>query len=85
MNWDILIKEFIALWVVIDPIGSIPIFIAVTAGLSAGCTLAGFPGCNAGGRVMRGQTTISQSHIQLKTWSVPGCSSYLGLPNTCVQ
>lgn len=34
MNWDIIIKEFIALWVVIDPIGSIPIFIAVTAGLS---------------------------------------------------
>jgi multiple antibiotic resistance protein len=36
MNWDIVIKEFIALWVVIDPIGSIPIFIAVTAGLSIG-------------------------------------------------
>ena len=36
MNWDTVIKEFIALWVVIDPIGSIPIFIAVTAGLSAG-------------------------------------------------
>jgi multiple antibiotic resistance protein len=34
MNWDIIIKEFIALWVVIDPIGSVPIFIAVTAGLS---------------------------------------------------
>ncbi|MBP6699599.1 MAG: MarC family protein [Halioglobus sp.] len=30
-----MIKEFIALWVVIDPIGSIPVFIAVTAGLSA--------------------------------------------------
>jgi multiple antibiotic resistance protein len=36
MNWDIVMKEFIALWVVIDPIGSIPIFIAVTAGLSIG-------------------------------------------------
>lgn len=35
MNWDTVIREFIALWVVIDPIGSIPIFIAVTAGLSA--------------------------------------------------
>jgi multiple antibiotic resistance protein len=35
MNWDLAIKEFISLWVVIDPIGSIPIFIAVTAGLSA--------------------------------------------------
>ena len=35
MDWDLAIKEFISLWVVIDPIGSIPIFIAVTAGLSA--------------------------------------------------
>jgi multiple antibiotic resistance protein len=35
MNWDTSIREFIALWVVIDPIGSIPVFIAVTAGLSA--------------------------------------------------
>jgi len=36
MDWSIITKEFIALWVVIDPIGSIPIFIAVTAGLSVG-------------------------------------------------
>ncbi len=35
MNWDIIVKEFISLWVVIDPIGSIPVFIAVTAGLQA--------------------------------------------------
>lgn len=35
MDWNLAIKEFISLWVVIDPIGSIPIFIAVTAGLSA--------------------------------------------------
>ena len=35
MDWNIIIKEFIALWVVIDPIGSVPVFIAVTAGLSA--------------------------------------------------
>ena len=35
MNWDIALKEFISLWVVIDPIGTIPVFIAVTAGLSA--------------------------------------------------
>ena len=34
MNWDIVVREFISLWVVIDPIGSIPVFIAVTAGLS---------------------------------------------------
>jgi len=35
MNWDTIVREFIALWVVIDPIGSIPVFIAVCAGLSA--------------------------------------------------
>ncbi len=35
MDWDTIVGEFIALWVVIDPIGSIPVFIAVTAGLSA--------------------------------------------------
>ncbi|MGG7567059.1 MarC family protein [Rhodovulum sp. DZ06] len=30
-----LFREFIALWVVIDPIGTLPVFIAVTAGLAA--------------------------------------------------
>ena len=35
MNWDLALKEFISLWVVVDPIGTIPVFIAVTAGLSA--------------------------------------------------
>ena len=35
MNWDTFLKEFISLWVVIDPIGSIPVFIAITAGMSA--------------------------------------------------
>jgi multiple antibiotic resistance protein len=35
MDWDTVLKEFISLWVVIDPIGSVPVFIAVTAGLSA--------------------------------------------------
>ncbi|MCB1689968.1 MAG: MarC family protein [Halioglobus sp.] len=34
MDWDIALKEFITLWVVIDPIGTIPVFLAVTAGLS---------------------------------------------------
>ncbi|XWN31893.1 MAG: MarC family protein [Devosia sp.] len=30
-----ILPEFVTLWVVIDPIGTIPVFIAVTAGLSA--------------------------------------------------
>lgn len=32
---DRLLTEFVKLWVVIDPIGTLPIFLAVTAGLSA--------------------------------------------------
>ncbi len=35
MNWDNALKEFISIWVVVDPIGTIPVFFAVTAGLSA--------------------------------------------------
>jgi multiple antibiotic resistance protein len=30
-----LLEQFVTLWVVIDPIGSVPVFIAVTAGMSA--------------------------------------------------
>ncbi|WP_210207859.1 MarC family protein [Bosea caraganae] len=32
---DRLLTEFVKLWVVIDPIGTLPIFLAVTAGMSA--------------------------------------------------
>lgn len=32
---DNLLEHFVTLWVVIDPIGTIPVFIAVTAGLAA--------------------------------------------------
>lgn len=32
---DTMLQEFITLWVVIDPIGTLPVFLAVTAGLSA--------------------------------------------------
>ena len=31
-----LLEQFVTLWVVIDPIGTIPVFIAVTAGVAAG-------------------------------------------------
>jgi len=30
------LREFISIWVVVDPIGTIPVFISVTAGLKAG-------------------------------------------------
>lgn len=32
---DEIVKQFVLLWAVIDPIGTIPVFIAVTAGMSA--------------------------------------------------
>ncbi|QDU07310.1 MarC family protein [Gimesia aquarii] len=34
MQWEDILKDFIYLWAVIDPIGSIPVFMAVTAGYS---------------------------------------------------
>ena len=34
MNWSERIQEFVTLWVVIDPLGTLPVFLAVTAGLS---------------------------------------------------
>ncbi|MEM9257002.1 MAG: MarC family protein [Pseudomonadota bacterium] len=33
MEWNIIVREFVTLWVVIDPIGTIPVFLAVTVGL----------------------------------------------------
>ncbi|MFK8252536.1 MarC family protein [Ancylobacter terrae] len=35
MNWSERISEFVTLWVVIDPLGTLPVFLAVTAGLAA--------------------------------------------------
>ncbi|TSJ62301.1 MarC family protein [Starkeya sp. 3C] len=35
MNWSERIQEFVTLWVVIDPLGTLPVFLAVTAGLNA--------------------------------------------------
>lgn len=35
MDWSERIAEFVTLWVVIDPLGTLPVFIAVTAGLDA--------------------------------------------------
>lgn len=34
MQWEDILKDFIYLWAVIDPIGSIPVFMAVTSGYS---------------------------------------------------
>lgn len=35
MNWAERIQEFVTLWVVIDPLGTLPVFLAVTTGFSA--------------------------------------------------
>lgn len=35
MNWSERVQEFITLWVVIDPLGTLPVFLAVTTGLDA--------------------------------------------------
>lgn len=33
MNWSTLFEEFVTIWVVIDPIGTIPVFLAVIGGI----------------------------------------------------
>lgn len=35
MTWQLVLEEFISFWVVIDPIGTIPVFISVTASMGA--------------------------------------------------
>ncbi|MBB3769724.1 multiple antibiotic resistance protein [Angulomicrobium tetraedrale] len=35
MNWSEHVQEFVTLWVVVDPLGTLPVFLAVTATLSA--------------------------------------------------
>lgn len=35
MNWSERFQEFVTLWVVIDPLGTLPVFLAVTTGLDA--------------------------------------------------
>lgn len=33
MDWNVLFEEFVTIWVVVDPIGTIPVFLAVTGGI----------------------------------------------------
>jgi multiple antibiotic resistance protein len=33
VNWSGLFEEFVTIWVVVDPIGTLPVFLAVTAGM----------------------------------------------------
>ncbi|HSI40858.1 MAG TPA: MarC family protein [Xanthobacteraceae bacterium] len=35
MDWSERLSEFVTLWVVIDPLGTLPVFLAVTAGIDA--------------------------------------------------
>lgn len=71
-----LLTEFIKLWVVIDPIGTLPIFLAVTAGMSASAarrvalhgTLVAFLVLTffvAGGQLLLGAMDIELSSFQV--------------------
>jgi len=33
VDWNVLFEEFVTIWVVVDPIGTIPVFLAVTGGI----------------------------------------------------
>lgn len=35
MHWESLFEEFVTIWVVVDPIGTIPVFLAITRGMEA--------------------------------------------------
>lgn len=75
---DRLITEFVKLWVVIDPIGTLPIFLAVTAGMSAsaarrvaiqGTLVAFLVLCFF---VVAGQILLSAMDIELSSFQVAG-------------
>jgi multiple antibiotic resistance protein len=75
---DGLITEFVKLWVVIDPIGTLPIFLAVTAGLDAaaarriairGTLVAGIVLCFF---VIGGQILLTAMDIELSSFQVAG-------------
>ncbi|QDT29927.1 hypothetical protein Enr10x_52850 [Gimesia panareensis] len=76
--WENILKDFIYLWAVIDPVGSIPVFIAVTAGTSkvvqrkialravitAGLVLILF--------IVGGQLLLEQLEIPLSAFQIAG-------------
>jgi multiple antibiotic resistance protein len=35
MDWSSVFQEFVKIWVVVDPIGTVPVFLAVTVGMTA--------------------------------------------------
>jgi multiple antibiotic resistance protein len=73
-----LLTEFIKLWVVIDPIGTLPIFLAVTAGMSASAarrvalhgTLVAFLVLSF--FVVGGQLLLGAMDIELSSFQVAG-------------
>ncbi|MFV1872324.1 MAG: MarC family protein [Oleiphilus sp.] len=78
MNWDTIIKEFISLWVVIDPIGSIPVFIAVTVGLTASAQKkVAFKACAIAALILLfflvfGQLLLEKLSIALDSFQIAG-------------
>jgi multiple antibiotic resistance protein len=78
IDWDNLLKEFISLWVVIDPIGTIPVFLAVTAGLSHGQQrLIAIKACVTAGTILvffiaGGQLLMEGLNIHLQAFQIAG-------------
>ena len=73
-----IVESFVTLWVVIDPIGTIPVFIAVTAGMtvsdrrSAACTAALVSMCVLLFFLVLGQLLIDALGISLLSFQVAG-------------
>ena len=72
------LTEFVKLWVVIDPIGTLPVFLAVTAGMAAGSarrvaiqgTLVAFAGLVF--FVVLGQILLNAMEIELSSFQIAG-------------
>lgn len=73
---DRLVTEFVKLWVVIDPVGTLPVFLAVTAGMSAASArrvavrgtlvaMAVLTFFVAGGQILLGAMDIELSSFQI--------------------
>ncbi|MEZ5502155.1 MAG: MarC family protein [Halioglobus sp.] len=78
MNWDLALREFISLWVVIDPIGTVPVFMAVTAGLSVAQQRAiavkstGIAGLILLFFIVGGQVLLEALNIRLEAFQIAG-------------
>lgn len=78
MDWRLLFEEFVTIWVVIDPIGTLPVFLAVTGGLAPKARIrVAFQSILAAGGILLffivcGQLLIEELGISLVSFQISG-------------